>query len=247
MAIPKSAPGVVAHHERALFVDGVDFERHVLELAEVGAGVHDHAAADGAGDAAEKLDSAEVLARGEGQDLAGGGAGVEPQFGAVVGAPRRRAPRRRRSSEIAQPRSPPSRTSRFEPEPKARLRILRAAQVARSRPSAASDPGAAQASTGPPMRSVVWRVIGSSKVSSPSPASASASACLSASFIASPSSRTCLQDLLADHPDVAGAERDEDVAVAQLWGERGGDLGALAHVRGAEVARRAHLVDEPRR
>src|SRR3954451_8804162 len=79
--------------------------------------------------------------------------------------------------------------------------------------------------------------MGSSKVTSPSPASASTIALLS-------SSRTRLQDLLADHPHVAGAEGDDDVAVAQLRRERGGDVRAPGHVMRGQVARGAHLVDE---
>ena len=100
-------------------------------------------------------------------------------------------------------------------------------------------PGAAQASTGPPMRSVVWRAIGSSKLHL-----AVAGERVDERLVCR-SSRTRLQDLLADHPDVAGAERDDDVAVAQLRAPaRAATSARRATCVRAEVARRAHLLDE---
>src|SRR5690606_12986424 len=52
--------------------------RHVGELAEVGAGVHDQAAADRARDAAEELEAAELPRRRAGEELAGRDPGLDP-------------------------------------------------------------------------------------------------------------------------------------------------------------------------
>ena len=96
----------------------------------------------------------------------------------------------------------------------------RARRRARSAHERATVAGATQASTGPPMRSVVWRAIGSSKRTSPSPPSASTIAAVARRSAARSAHGALRRDLLADHPDVAGAERDHDVAVAQLRRER---------------------------
>src|SRR5687767_5217871 len=102
--------------------------------------------------------------------------------------------------------------------------------------------GAIHASTGPPMRSVVWRDMGSSKRISASPAAAR-----SITSRAALSTLSRFQDLFAHHPHVTRAQRDEDVTVAQQGCELARDLGALAHVDRALVTARAHLVDQARR
>src|SRR6266702_3004964 len=66
-------------------------------------------------------------------------------------------------------------------------------------------PASTMTAAGPPMRSVVWRAIGSSRRSSPSPARSLSSGDLILEQ---------RQELGAAELDVAGAERDHDVAGA---------------------------------
>ncbi len=82
MAIREAAQGGSAADEGAIGdAERGDLDGHVLELAHVGAGVHDEPAADRAGNAAEKFDPAEVPAGGGVKQLAGRHASLDDDRG----------------------------------------------------------------------------------------------------------------------------------------------------------------------
>src|SRR5215470_11656046 len=150
-----------------------------------------------------------------------------------------RSRRRRLRVDTTRPRTPPSRTRRFEPPPTAVTATPWAAARASAADSAAIVDGAYQASAGPPMRSVVWRAIGSSKRTSPSRS-------LKSLRSTRRRRREEREELAAGELDVSGAEGDDDVAVLHRTGEVGGHVLAPRHVAHVLVAVVAHRLRQPR-
>ena len=97
----------------AVAADAGGLDQHVLGLAAIGAGIHAQRAADGAGNAEEEFQAADIgRCRGLRHALVErGGAGADDVASALV------SPNARGDSRITTPGMPPSRTIRLEPTP----------------------------------------------------------------------------------------------------------------------------------